>query len=98
MSLAKDYTIVKGSFNDTLPKANTGPIALLRMDADWYDSTKQILAMLASSVATGGLVIVDDYYTWAGCARAVNEYAAEKSWPIRQFRRGGICYMQPGRG
>src|SRR5271163_991096 len=84
MSAAKQFTIVKGWFNETLPKAGTGPIALLRMDADWYDSTKQILASLADFVVPEGVIIVDDYYTWEGCARAVNECAAEKSWMIHE--------------
>jgi O-methyltransferase len=92
-SAATDYTLVKGWFNDTLPVDNVGPIALLRMDADWYDSTKAILDNLAGRVVPGGLIIVDDYYVYQGCTRAVNEYAAAKSWMIRQYHVAGICYI-----
>jgi O-methyltransferase len=91
-SKAKDYTIVKGWFHETLPNFPQTPIALLRMDADWYESTKCILDNLACRVVRGGLVIIDDYYTWEGCTLAVNEYAAQHKWQIRQSC-DGVCYV-----
>ena len=94
MSAATNYTLVKGWFQETLPKACVGPIALLRMDADWYDSTKQILDNLAHLVVPGGMVVIDDYYVFQGCARAVNECAAARGWTIRQYRLGMICYIR----
>jgi O-methyltransferase len=63
------------------------------MDADWYDSTKSILDNLADYVVPGGLIIVDDYYKFEGCARAVNECSAARSWMIRQWPLGGVCYI-----
>jgi O-methyltransferase len=93
MSRATNYTLVKGWFNETLPRADLGPIALLRMDADWYDSSKAILDNLAACVVPGGLILVDDYYTWEGCTRAVNEHAAARNWMIRQDERGAVCYI-----
>lgn len=93
MSSAKSVTIVKGWFEETLPSASVGPIAILRMDADWYDSTKQILNNLAPRVVSGGLILVDDYYTWEGCTRAVNECAAARNWMIRQYEHGGVCHI-----
>jgi O-methyltransferase len=95
MSVATDYTLVKGWFSETLPCASVGPIALLRMDADWYDSTKAILDNLADCVVPGGLIIVDDYYVYQGCARAVNECAVARNWMIRQYEIGEICYIIP---
>jgi O-methyltransferase len=92
MSSAKDYQIVKGWFEETLPKLPARPIALLRMDADWYDSTKCILDNLASRVVSGGLIIIDDYYTWEGCTVAVNEFAARNKCQIRQSPHG-VCYV-----
>jgi hypothetical protein len=93
MSAAVDYAMVKGWFNETLPKAGVGPIALLRMDADWYDSTKAILDNLADRMVPGGLIIVDDYYVYEGCTRAINECAATRNWMIRQHPQGGVCYI-----
>jgi O-methyltransferase len=92
MSSAKDYQIVKGWFDKTLPKLPPQPIALLRMDADWYDSTKCILDSLADRVVCGGLIIIDDYYTWEGCTVAVNEFAARSKWRIRNNLHG-VCYV-----
>jgi len=92
-SAATDYQIIGGWFDDTLQKKSLPePIALLRLDADWYASTKCILENLATSIASGGLIIVDDYYVWEGCTKAVNEVAALRKWQIRQSR-GGICFI-----
>ena len=93
MSAATDFDLVKGWFSDTLPAAEVGPIAILRIDADWYESTKQVLDSLASYVVPGGLIVVDDYHTWTGCTRAVNECAAARNWMIRQYWLGGVCYI-----
>jgi O-methyltransferase len=93
-SAAQHYEIVAGWFNETLSKAELSePIALLRMDADWYESTKSVLDGFADRMAPGGLIIVDDYYTWEGCTLAVNEFATLRRWKIRQSRRGGICFI-----
>jgi len=91
-SKVKDYSVVKGWFQDTLPNFPQTPIALLRMDADWYDSTKCILDNLACRIVRGGMIIIDDYYTWEGCTLAVNEYAAQHKWQIRQ-NCDGVCYV-----
>jgi hypothetical protein len=93
MSAARDYSIVKGWFSETLPRAEVRSIALLRMDADWYESTKQILDNLADRVVSGGLIIIDDYYVWEGCTRAVNECAAARNWMIRQYWLAEVCYI-----
>lgn len=93
-SAARDYRIVKGWFEQTLPvAAPTEPIALLRMDADWYESTLSILDNLASRVVPGGMIIVDDYYVWEGCTKAVNEYAARNKWKIRESRYAEVCFI-----
>lgn len=65
-----------GWFQETVPATNTtiGPIALLRLDGDWYESTKICLQYLCPQVSSGGVVIIDDYGKWAGCRRAVDEY------------------------
>jgi O-methyltransferase len=92
MSSAKHYTLVQGWFEETLPKLPPGPIALLRLDADWYDSTKCILETLALRVVPRGFILIDDYYDWEGCTVAVNEFAARHRWKIRQNHHG-VCYV-----
>lgn len=49
-------------------------IALLRLDTDWYESTKYELDIFEPNVMKGGFVIVDDYGHWLGCKKAVDEF------------------------
>jgi O-methyltransferase len=77
LSGATSFSLVKGWFNETIPRfAPPSEIAVLRLDCDWYESTRVCLENLYPKVAPGGVVIVDDYYIWDGCARAVNEFIA----------------------
>ncbi|HEY6213192.1 MAG TPA: TylF/MycF/NovP-related O-methyltransferase, partial [Vicinamibacterales bacterium] len=71
-------TLVKGWFQDTLPEhaRRIGPIALLRIDGDWYESTKVCLEHLYDHVVAGGVIIVDDYESCFGCTKAVDEFLA----------------------
>lgn len=77
---SEDVRIVKGWFQDTLPKAKNsiGKIAVLRLDGDWYESTKCCLDNLYDNVAFGGFVIIDDYATCYGSERAVTEFMSER--------------------
>lgn len=65
--------LVKGWFQNTLPKFQPVPIALLRLDGDLYESTKVCLEYLYPMVSVGGVVIIDDY-ALPGCRKAVHEY------------------------
>ena len=69
---------IKGRVQDTLPCDALGPIALLRLDTDWYESTKWELEQLYPQLATGGVLIIDDYGRWQGCRKAVDEYFASR--------------------
>jgi O-methyltransferase len=79
----KNYQLHKGWFQKTLPNHKGNQIAILRLDGDWYDSVKECLVNLFPLVAEGGAVIIDDYYTWDGCARAVHDYLSEIKSPSR---------------
>ena len=65
-----------GWFQDTMPLAAStiGPIAVLRIDGDWYSSTKVCLDELFDLVVPSGFVIIDDYGTYEGCKLAVDEF------------------------
>ena len=65
-----------GWFQNTVPvdAKNLGPIALLRLDGDWYDSTKVCLEHLYPLVSPGGIIVMDDYFAWEGCQKATDEY------------------------
>lgn len=68
--------LVRGPVELTLPAQAPGPIALLRLDTDWYESTRHELEQLYPALSAGGVLIVDDYGHWEGCRRAVDEYFA----------------------
>ncbi len=63
-----------GWFRDTLPSAPIGPLAILRLDGDMYESTIEALAHLYPKLSVGGYVIIDDYGSVLGCRRAVEDF------------------------
>jgi O-methyltransferase len=67
---------VRGKVEDTLPEAAPERIALLRLDTDWYESTKHELEVLYPRLVEGGVLILDDYGYWQGARKAVDEYFA----------------------
>ncbi len=91
--------IVPGWFQDTLAatRDQIGPIAVLRLDGDWYASTKVCLETLYDLVVPGGYVIVDDYGDWPGCRRATDEFLAARGLDVRLERidRGGRWFAKP---
>jgi O-methyltransferase len=66
--------LVEGKVEDTLPDGAPERIALLRLDTDWYASTRHELEHLYPRLSAGGVLIVDDYGHYAGARRAVDEY------------------------
>ena len=75
-----NYQLHKGWFDQTTRNSLQQPIAILRLDGDWYDSILVCLENLFPLVTEGGIVILDDYFTWDGCAKAVHDYLSrEKS-------------------
>jgi O-methyltransferase len=89
--------IVKGWFQDTLGPSPTGPIALLHLDADWYDSTKTILEQFYDRVRPGGYLVLDDYGQWPGCRRALDEFLASQEERPRLIPSDneGIWFRKP---
>jgi O-methyltransferase len=81
LGLASYTEFVKGWFDQTLVRERNhiGPIAILRIDCDWYASVRVCLDSLYDQVVEGGFVILDDYYVWDGCARAVHEFLGARS-------------------
>jgi O-methyltransferase len=67
-----------GWFQDTLTRVQPPPIALLHVDADWYDSVMLCLRTLYDAVVPGGFVVLDDYGRWEGCTRATNDFLRER--------------------
>jgi hypothetical protein len=77
----KKVLIRKGWFQNVLPnvKDEIGAIAILRIDADWYESTKSCFDNLYDNVVPGGYVVIDDYGHWEGCRKAVDEFLESRN-------------------
>jgi hypothetical protein len=74
--------LVKGPVEQTIPASAPEAIALLRLDTDWYESTRHELVHLYPRLAGGGVLIVDDYGHWQGARQAVDEYFATEAPPL----------------
>jgi O-methyltransferase len=86
--------IIEGFFDKTFPEFRCRPIAVLRLDADWYSSTTLCLEKFFDHVLPGGLILIDDYYRWDGCARAVHEFLKSAGVNrIEQGRIGGTAHI-----
>lgn len=68
----------QGDVLQTIPGGAPADIALLRLDTDWYESTRHELEHLYPRLARGGVLIIDDYGHWEGARRAVDEYFGER--------------------
>ena len=73
---AERVHFVRGKVEDTIPGTVPEKIALLRLDTDWYESTRHELAHLYPRLSRFGPLIIDDYGHWQGARRAVDEYFA----------------------
>jgi hypothetical protein len=103
---AAHYRIFKGWFNQTLGPAvgelnqRGAELALLRLDGDWYESTRDCLNWMFPKLRKGAPCIVDDYYAWDGCALALHEYFGQhrilarlRTMPVLQ----GVFFYNKGR-
>jgi O-methyltransferase len=70
--------LVKGWFDQTFPVTPVPPVALLHVDADWYDSVRLCLDTHFDRIAPGGYLVLDDYGRWEGCTRAADEFLASR--------------------
>jgi len=88
----------KGWFQNTVPfvSPNLGPIALLRLDGDWYESTRTCMERLYPLVSSGGIIILDDYFAWSGCAKAADEYRTRHqiSAPLTRIDVSAACWTK----
>jgi hypothetical protein len=81
---AEQFVFHPGWFQNTLPSVCLPPIAFLRLDGDLYESTQCCLKWLYSSVARGGIVLLDDY-ALTGSRKALEEFFAEHELPLPEI-------------
>jgi len=72
-----EIRLVPGLFEETLHPSD--PVALAHVDCDWYDSVKICIDRIAPLLSPGGVVVFDDYSSYSGCRRAVDEWLARDS-------------------
>ena len=85
---------VKGMVEKTIPKTIPRKISLLRLDTDFYKSTKHELENFFPLLSVGGVIIIDDYGSWKGARKAVDEYFKENKIKILLNRidyTGRVC-------
>lgn len=68
---------IQGKVEETIPTAAPDSISLLRLDTDWYESTKHELVHLFPRLSRGGVIIIDDYGHWRRSRLACDEYFAQ---------------------
>jgi len=95
--LDEQVVFLEGLFKDTLPAAPVAKLALLRLDADMYESTMDGLVNLYHKLSPGGTLIVDDYYLFEAQRKAVDEFRAARGIadPIIRIDHFGGYWIKP---
>lgn len=77
--------LIKGLFQDTLHVQK--PVALAHIDGDWYDSVLTCLERIEPHLVSRGVLVIDDYYCWSGCRKAVDHFFANKQDDFEFIRK-----------
>ena len=86
---------IEGAVEETIPAYAPRQLALLRLDTDWYKSTKHELVHLFPRVVPGGILIIDDYGAWRGARKAVDEYFAGQRLFLHRIDETGRVLVKP---
>ena len=94
--LDEQVRFVKGWFSTSLKKVSSEKLAILRIDADLYESTMDVLHALYDKVSSGGWVIIDDYSILPPCRAAVDEFRAAHGIdsPIETIDAHAVCWRR----
>jgi hypothetical protein len=94
--LAPDrFIFSKGKVEDTIPGTIPEAISLLRLDTDWYESTRHELVHLYPLLASHGILIIDDFGHWEGAKKAVLEYFSGQDPLIHRVDYTGRLMVKP---
>uniref|UniRef100_A0A6U4GBG6 Macrocin O-methyltransferase n=2 Tax=Phaeomonas parva TaxID=124430 RepID=A0A6U4GBG6_9STRA len=86
------FHFIKGKVEDTLPVTKLpDKIAILRLDTDWYLSTKAELEYMYERLQPGGLLFVDDFCSWGGSRKAVAEFFEAKGMDAFEIAKEEPC-------
>ncbi len=92
--LDEQVRFLKGWFKDTLPTAPIGPLAVMRLDGDYYESTMDALTSLYPRLSVGGYAIIDDYGedSWTYCRQALDHFRDQRGIDEPMIRVDSKCY------
>jgi O-methyltransferase len=94
---SKRLHFVVGMVEDTIPATAPEQISVLRLDTDWYESTRHELQHLWPRLSPGGVLIIDDYGHWQGARRAVDEFfATVEPVLLQRIDYTGRLALKPG--
>jgi hypothetical protein len=82
---------VEGMVEDTIPKVVPEQVAVLRLDTDFYESTRHEMAHLYPRLVPAGVLVIDDYGHWQGQRRAIDEYFAASCERVLLHRVDYAC-------
>lgn len=86
--------LIKGLFEDTMHLEEN--IAFAHIDCDWYDSVYVCLDRIVPKLVMGGAIVVDDYYAWSGCKKAVDDYFQDKRQGYYFFHTSRLHIIKKG--
>jgi O-methyltransferase len=91
------FKIVAGWFEDTLPKSESFPVALLHIDCDFYNPVKLTLETFYDWLEPLGYVVLNDYGSFQGCRKATNEFLdnLEANIPLIQIDQAAYFFQKP---
>ena len=90
----KKIKYIEGPVEKTLNDKKNLPekISILRLDTDWYSSTKKELEILYPRLEKGGVLIIDDYGSWKGCKQAVDEFFENSNETFFQINKSRVIF------
>ena len=88
-----DIQFISGLFEDTLHLKD--PVALAHIDCDWYDSVRVCIERLSAYLSPGGIIVFDDYSSYSGCRRAVDEWLDREPLLEKIFYRRSLGIRRP---
>ena len=94
---ADNLFLIKGKVEETLKIEKNLPkkISILRLDTDWYESTKIELELLYPRLVKNGVLIIDDYGEWSGSRKATNDYFKNKKIAMFKIDRPARLLFKP---
>jgi len=89
---------LEGWFKDSLPNAPIRALAVLRIDGDLYESTRDVLVALYDRVSPGGIIVIDDYEAFPPCREATNDFRSERNIaaPFHRIDWSGVWWRKDG--